>query len=415
MSAPDDDPVAAQYEAYPYPARDPADEARRLVTGSPSHPLEIDHFVFSGRRDWSQPFRALVAGGGTGDALIQMAAVLAAAGRPFEITYLDLSRAARKVAAARAAARGLEGIRFLTGSLLDAPDLGAFDYIDCCGVLHHLSDPQAGLDALARALAPGGGIGLMVYAPYGRSGVYPLQEAFAALGAGLAPAARLAMARKVLARVPEGHPFRLNPHLGDHEQGDAGFYDLLLHGRDRPFLIGEVLAMLGAAGLAFAGSPQAWLYDLAEVLPEGVAVPEGLAATARMELAEKLRGTIRTHIVYARAARAGARAGATGRAPATPGGPQAVAHLRGVAPAALARAVAAKGEIRLTQAGVARRIAVPRAAARLLAMIDGHTPLATIAARAGLDAVAFAALWSPAERALTAAGLLVFSRLLVRP
>ena len=66
------DPVRAQYEAYPYPARDPAEETARLITGSPSHPVEIDHFLFSGRRDWSAPFRALVAGGGTGDGLIML-------------------------------------------------------------------------------------------------------------------------------------------------------------------------------------------------------------------------------------------------------------------------------------------------------------------------------------------------------
>ena len=41
--------LAAQYEAYPYPARDPAEEARRLVVGSPSHLREIDHWVFGGR------------------------------------------------------------------------------------------------------------------------------------------------------------------------------------------------------------------------------------------------------------------------------------------------------------------------------------------------------------------------------
>ena len=73
--------VKAQYEAYPYPERDPADEARRLVTGSPSHPLEIDHFLFDGCRDWSQPLRVLVAGGGTGDGLIQIAALMKQAGR----------------------------------------------------------------------------------------------------------------------------------------------------------------------------------------------------------------------------------------------------------------------------------------------------------------------------------------------
>ncbi|MCB2159154.1 MAG: class I SAM-dependent methyltransferase, partial [Rhodobacteraceae bacterium] len=94
--------VSEQYEAYPYPERDPADERRRLITGSPSHPLEMDHFLWGGARDWSKPFRVLTAGGGTGDALIQLAAVLTAAGKRYEITYLDLSRAARRIAEERA-------------------------------------------------------------------------------------------------------------------------------------------------------------------------------------------------------------------------------------------------------------------------------------------------------------------------
>ncbi|MBC7136242.1 MAG: methyltransferase, partial [Oceanibaculum nanhaiense] len=56
------DPVQDQYEAYPYPGRNPAEEATRLVTGSPSRVLEIDHYLFGGQRDWSKPFRVLVAG-----------------------------------------------------------------------------------------------------------------------------------------------------------------------------------------------------------------------------------------------------------------------------------------------------------------------------------------------------------------
>jgi len=234
--------VAAQYEAYPYPERDPADEAKRLITGSPSHPLEIDHHVFGGKRDWRKPLRALVAGGGTGDALIQLAQVLTTANRPYQITYVDLSRASRKIAEQRAKVRGLKNITFKTGSLLDAPEMGQFDYIDCCGVLHHLPDPQAGFDALAQALAPDGGLGFMVYAPYGRSGVYPLQQAFGALFAGLDPEQRLAQAKVIFAKLPKSHPFLRNQHVLDHKQGDAGFYDLLLHSQDRPF---DVAGLLG--------------------------------------------------------------------------------------------------------------------------------------------------------------------------
>ncbi|MEM8824407.1 MAG: class I SAM-dependent methyltransferase, partial [Pseudomonadota bacterium] len=199
--------IADHYDAYPYPARDPADEAKRLIIGSPSRPMEMDHFLWGGQRDWARSLKALVAGGGSGDGLVQLAQMLTDAGRDYEITYLDLSPGAREVAESRVAVRGLTGITFHTGSLLDAAEYGTFDYIDCCGVLHHLPDPAEGFAALARAVAPEGGMGFMVYAPYGRSGVYPLQEAFGALLDGLAPEARLARAREIFARVPEGHPF----------------------------------------------------------------------------------------------------------------------------------------------------------------------------------------------------------------
>ncbi|MGB0499471.1 MAG: class I SAM-dependent methyltransferase, partial [Rubricella sp.] len=237
------DRVREQYEAYPYPARDPADERRRLIVGSPSDPVEIDHFLFAGRHDWqARPARILVAGGGTGDALVQIAAKFAAAKVPCEITYLDLSVASRRIAEARIAMRGLQAmVAFHTESLLEAPRFGPFDYIDCTGVLHHLPDPQAGFDALAQALAPEGGLGLMVYAPHGRTGVYPLQEAFGALMPDQPAAERLTAARAILKDLPDGHPFRRNPHLVDHEQSDAGLYDLLLHSRDRPFTVPELV------------------------------------------------------------------------------------------------------------------------------------------------------------------------------
>ena len=61
------DDVRAQYEALPYPPRDPRDEAIRLITGTPSHILEVNHYLFAGRLNFSRPFRALVAGGCHGE------------------------------------------------------------------------------------------------------------------------------------------------------------------------------------------------------------------------------------------------------------------------------------------------------------------------------------------------------------
>ena len=93
--------LADQYEAYPYPARDPREEAKRLVVGSPSHLREVDHWIFGARRPESQPLRALMAGGGSGDGTIMLAQHLARAGHPGEVVWLDRSAAARKVAQAR--------------------------------------------------------------------------------------------------------------------------------------------------------------------------------------------------------------------------------------------------------------------------------------------------------------------------
>src|SRR3954462_11991553 len=132
MSLSDQSLVRAQYESLPYPARDPREEKRRLITGSPSHLAELEHFLFAGRIARDRPCRVLVAGGGTGDAAIMLGQQLKDAGIPAEITYLDLSEASRRIAEARAETRGLE-IRFVTGSLLgpELAALGRFDYIDC--------------------------------------------------------------------------------------------------------------------------------------------------------------------------------------------------------------------------------------------------------------------------------------------
>ncbi|GIX12987.1 MAG: hypothetical protein KatS3mg118_0946 [Paracoccaceae bacterium] len=390
------DPLRAQYEAFPYPERDPADEARRLVVGSPSAVFEIDHYLFGGRRDWRRPFRALVAGGGTGDGLIQLAQQLKDAGCPAEIVYLDLSRAARRIAEARAAARGLSGITFLTGDLCDPPP-GPFDYVDCCGVLHHLPDPAAGLAALAGVLSPDGGMGIMVYAPHGRTGVYPLQQAFAALMGEDPPAERVALARQALAALPPTNWFLRNPHLSDHQASDAGLHDLLLNARDRPFEIGELVAMADAAGLGLVSLTEPGRYDPARMLPDTPAFRERLARLGpleRLALGERLAGDIRMHVAYlAPAARAG-----TAMARPTP---QAVPRLNGLPAAALARTVAARGEIAISYGEITHRIAVPAAAAPLIARIGAGRSLGAIAGAAGLDWFGFMALWGPVHRGLT--------------
>ena len=58
----------------------------------------------------------------------------------------------------------------------------SFDLVVCTGVLHHMPDPDHGLRALRDVLRPQGAMRLMVYARYGRAGVYMMQEYCRLLG-----------------------------------------------------------------------------------------------------------------------------------------------------------------------------------------------------------------------------------------
>ncbi|MDJ0981720.1 MAG: class I SAM-dependent methyltransferase [Kiloniellales bacterium] len=374
------DPVAAQYEAYPYPARDPAAEKTRLIVGSPSNLPELNHYLFAGRRDFSRPFRALVAGGGTGDAAIMLAQQLADASGPGgdagEVVYLDLSAASRKTAEARAEVRGLVNISFHSGSLLDLPELGLgiFDYIDCCGVLHHQEDPPAGLAALAAVLAEDGGIGLMVYAPYGRNGVYPLQDMLRELAGDLPLAERVALAKRLIAGLPETNAFRRNPFLGDHRRGDAELVDLLLHARDRAYTVTELAGLVTGAGLA----PIA-LVEPARYRPESyLAVPAVLKRLAEQDwlvqaaFAERLAGNVKKHVLYV------AKSGTPETRIALPEDPEAVPLLFDLEGQALAKAVQGDLILKAEFDGLALRFALPRLAPAILQRIDGLRTLGAI-------------------------------------
>lgn len=193
---------------------------------------------------------------------------------PGEVVYLDLSTASRQICEGRAKARGLRNIQFVTGSLLDLPqmNIGQFDYIDCTGVLHHLPEPDVGMRAIASVLQPDGGIGVMLYGEYGRSGVYPLQEMLRTLAPpSMALEDRLAMAKRLIRFLPTTNLFRRNPYLNDHVTGgDAGLYDLLLHSCDRAFTVPDIGKMAAAAGLRVVAFLEPVRYEPATYMSDPV-------------------------------------------------------------------------------------------------------------------------------------------------
>ena len=394
--------LAAQYEAFPYPKRDPREESKRLIVGSPGHLYEIDHWIFGGLRPASRPLNALIAGGGTGDATIMLAQQMARDGRPGTVTWLDRSAASLKIARDRAAARKLDNIVWEQRSLLDlqGSGLGPFDYIDCCGVLHHLPDPAAGLRSLVSVLAPGGGLGLMVYAPHGRTGVYMMQEALSFLApADQPPAGRLDTARRVLRHLPDTAWLRFNTRMRDLvDGGDAGIYDLLLNPRDRSYTVTAFADLLAEAGL----KPACWVeplrYDPNPLLPD----PKLRERAARLDpiqraaLAEALAGNMSVHIVYCvRADDPPDRA--------DPMAPDSVPVFREWTGDRVAEGIRRDGTLTIDMDGLKLPVSLPALAPAILRHVDGRRSVGEIAATmaaAGTGDEPFARAWRATFAAL---------------
>ncbi|NIZ01823.1 class I SAM-dependent methyltransferase [Thalassospira lucentensis] len=252
--------VRELYEQFPYPLRDPQEEKERLLMPPMDTLSRVNHYGFGGRKVVDDTFRALVAGGGTGDAMIWLAEQLRAAGGT--VTYLEPSLASTNVARARAEVRGLENVIYVNATISDfaASNPDAFDYINCAGVLHHLEDPEGGLRDLASVLKPDGAMGVMVYGEHGRLAVTEWRKMVAPLLPEKDLDAQLAMTRGLLANLPEdnmllkmgGGPGFIKGLL----ENDPEIVDLLLHPVECAYDVHGVYDFAASAGLdvaAFTG------------------------------------------------------------------------------------------------------------------------------------------------------------------
>lgn len=300
--------VKEQYEDYPYPPRDPQDEKKRLLSPYTEIPDRLNHYCFGGKKHFDKNFRMLIAGGGTGDSSVYAAEVFGEYN--VEIIHLDLSKTSIEVAKERLKIRGLENkVKFLQASLLDLPKmgLGKFDYINCSGVLHHLSIPEEGLRALESVLAPDGAMALMVYAKYGRLGVYPMQSALRTILQDIENRdQKIRYTKNLISNLPGASWFNFSRRwFGEDLHTDNGIYDLLLHPQDRAYSIPELYEYIKSAGLESLSLQHyltggEYLYDpFRFVLDEGLQIEiKKLPLAKRQEIGELLASNIIMHTFY---------------------------------------------------------------------------------------------------------------------
>ncbi|MEB3174845.1 MAG: class I SAM-dependent methyltransferase [Cyanobacteriota bacterium] len=221
------------------------------------------HSFCKGTQAPSQRTRILDAGCGTGVGTEYLAHLNPEA----EITAIDLSDGALAVARERLERSGVwrEGVTLQALNLERAETLpGEFDYINCVGVLHHLPDPKAGIQALAKKLKPGGLFHIFVYAELGRWEIQLVQKAINLLQGKNRGDFRdgVAVGREIFATLPPENRLvrreRERWSLENHR--DESFADMYVHPQETDYNIDTLFELIAASGLQFIGfsNPDYW-------------------------------------------------------------------------------------------------------------------------------------------------------------
>jgi SAM-dependent methyltransferase len=283
--------VSTFYESHPYPP--PVDDLEAYRRLWDDQRRRADSHLFWPAEPYRDDRSILVAGCGT-----SQAAHYAVRWPRAQVIGIDVSAKSIAFTQELKNKHALDNLEVRKLPVERAAELGqSFEHVVCTGVLHHLPDPDAGLRALHDVLAPTGALNVMVYAPYGRAGVYMLQDYCRRLGvSGTAPEIRdLAASLKAL---PPDHPIapllRNSPDFADR----AGLADALLHPQDRAYSVSEVMELLDRAELAFGRwvrqAPYLpWCGALASIPHQ--ARLAGLAPNAQYAAIELFRGTMVRH------------------------------------------------------------------------------------------------------------------------
>lgn len=260
----------------------------------------------TGMKPKTQDIRILDAGCGTGsgtDYLIHLNPAAA-------VTAIDLSEKALEVAEERCNRSGViakhtKPVQFFNLKLEEATQLeGEFDFINCVGVLHHLPEPDKGIQALAQKLKPGGILHIFVYAELGRWEISLMQKAIALLQGDQRGDYRdgVKVGREIFANLPEHNRILQQDKklwsLENHR--DESFADMYVHPQEIDYNVETLFKLIEASGLDFVGfsNPKYWQVErLLGNSPELMERTKGLSDRALYRLIELLDPSL-THYEF---------------------------------------------------------------------------------------------------------------------
>ncbi|MCF2150177.1 class I SAM-dependent methyltransferase [Desmonostoc muscorum LEGE 12446] len=282
--------VAKLYNTYPFPPEALLDEPPPGYNWRWNW-LAAYNFC-TGQKPQKQDIRILDAGCGTGVSTEYLVHLNPQA----SVVGIDLSSGALDVAKERCQRSGANRVEFHHLSLFDAEQLsGEFDLINCVGVLHHTVDPIAGIQALAKKLAPGGLMHIFVYGELGRWEIQLMQKAIALLQGDKKGDYRdgVQVGRKIFNSLPENNRIvkyeKQRWSLENHK--DEHFADMYVHPQEIDYNIETLFELIDASGLEFIGFSNPSFWDLERLLakaPELVERAQGLSDRQLYRLIELL-------------------------------------------------------------------------------------------------------------------------------
>ena len=286
------DEVRAFYESHPYPAPIGNLDRHRELYRNPDRRRALSLLLWPTEKPRANR-EILVAGCGT-----SQAAIHALREPDARITAIDISKTSLRYTRDLQQRYGLRNLDLHRLAIEEVGELGQmFDQIVCTGVLHHLPDPDIGLRALRSVLASDGAMHVMVYAPYGRAGIYMMQEYCRLLGASAAEEELRDLGATIGALSPD-HPIAgVARQAKDFKNSDA-LADALLHPQDRAYTVPQLYDWLERCGLSFGR----W-FEQAPYLPQCGAIARmphaarlaSLSPPLQHAAVELLRGTMTRH------------------------------------------------------------------------------------------------------------------------
>jgi SAM-dependent methyltransferase len=286
------DDVRAFYESRPYPSPLKSLDEHRKLYRNPDRRRALSLLLWPTRKKRADR-EILVAGCGT-----SQAAAYAMRGPDAQVTGIDVSEASLGHTRELQRKYDLRNLKLHRLPIEEIGKLGQeFDEIVSTGVLHHLPDPDAGLRALRGVLKPDGALHVMVYATYGRAGIYMMQDYCRLLGV-RANEEELQNLGALIGALPGDHPIASVARRAKDFQRPDALADALLHPQDRAYTVPELHAWLGRCGLSFAR----W-FEQAPYLPQCGAIAgmpharrlRALPPPSQHAAVELLRGTMTRH------------------------------------------------------------------------------------------------------------------------